>query len=562
MQPKLYPIIVGLSVFVASTILFVMAIVGLSGCLLTPQVAAISLFSGAVIGLFFGLKTEQDPTTVKVLDTITLAIWAIITARAFLWLVYWSGGQLKILSPYNLGDLSLHLHFIKYLASGLGFWPESPILMGTPLKYPLGMDLFNSLLLLAHVPIVNGLVIVGLIGALAMGYMIWRWSGAFGLAAFLFAGGLTGFQIFTQHELIDWQGKAEWKNVYLTMVVTQRGLLYAIPAGILLLGQWRKRLEEGPVLMPWPAEIILYASMPIFNVHTFLFLSLVLLLAFVFCKGTRMLWLGIGAISVPIASTLLACVTGGLNTKGTIHMALGWMQQGNPWVFWPINFGLMIPLLAITYFIGFKPSTSTPATRTMLGASLITIIACLIVSFAPWPWDNTKLMIWAWIAALPFIWELVLSKVHLIFRIPILIGLYFTGAISIYAGLDYRHSYGLAGREEIAEASNMTSGLPRDARIICAPTFNHPLGLAGHKLIAGYDGHLFSHGLDYGKIYQAEESILKGETGWKEKAFELGARYLYWGPREQEKYKTSRRPWETEATCIYTGEISRLYRLW
>lgn len=557
-----YPIVVGLLVFVASSILATLAIVGLSGSLLTAPVALTALFSGAMVGIFLGIKTKQDASPYKLQDIIMGTVWCIVSARAFLWLVYWSGGQLKILSPYNLGDLSLHIHLIEYLASGIKFWPESPILMETPLKYPLGMNLFNSLLLLVNIPLVNGLIITGLVGALVMGYTIWKWAGAFGLAAFLFAGGLTGFQIFTQHELLDWQGKAEWKNAFLTMVVTQRGFLYAIPAGILLLCQWRKRLEGSPVLMPWPAEIILYTSMPIFSAHTFLFLSLVLFLAFVFGANTRLLWFGIGAISVPIASTLLACITGGFNTKGSIHMELGWMQHGNPWVFWILNFGIMIPLLAAVYFIGFKPKTSTPATRTMLGASLITSIACVVVSFAPWPWDNTKLMIWAWIAAIPFIWELVLSKLRMVYRIPILLALFFTGIISLYAGLDHRHSYGLASRQEIAEAKNMIIGLPRDTRIICSPTYNHPLGLAGHKLLAGYDGHLFSHGLDYQKTYQKVESILRGEPGWKDKALVLGARYLYWGNRENEKYPTSSKPWENEATCIHIGETGKLYRLW
>ena len=70
------------------------------------------------------------------------------------------------------------------------------------------------------------------------------------------------------------------------MFVTQRGLLYAIPAGVLLLWHWREKFfrqgaqgQEGRRSGPLPfwVELSLYASMPLFHVHTFLALSIVLL---------------------------------------------------------------------------------------------------------------------------------------------------------------------------------------------------------------------------------------------------------------------------------------------
>ena len=69
------------------------------------------------------------------------------------------------------------------------------------------------------------------------------------------------------------------------MFVTQRGLLYAIPAGLLLLLHWRRKYFPGERsetagarrgLVPWWVEWSLYATMPLFHVHTFLALSIVL----------------------------------------------------------------------------------------------------------------------------------------------------------------------------------------------------------------------------------------------------------------------------------------------
>ena len=75
------------------------------------------------------------------------------------------------------------------------------------------------------------------------------------------------------------------------MFVTQRGLLYAIPAGLLLLWQWRAKYgsdsEREKQLLPVWAEYILYATMPLFHVHTFIALSIVLLVLFLSRPAAR-----------------------------------------------------------------------------------------------------------------------------------------------------------------------------------------------------------------------------------------------------------------------------------
>jgi len=66
--------------------------------------------------------------------------------RAFCWLVFTVDDKICVLSPNNLGDLPLHLTYIRYLARGPKFWPENPIYSGIPMHYPAGIDLFNALL--------------------------------------------------------------------------------------------------------------------------------------------------------------------------------------------------------------------------------------------------------------------------------------------------------------------------------------------------------------------------------------------------------------------------------
>src|SRR5438093_3959367 len=235
--------------------------------------------------------------------------FAMFAVRSFCWLFYIDGSDYKIQSPYNLGDLSLHLTLIKNFANGVPLWPDNPIYVFSKLQYPAGIDLFNALLLLVHVDLITGLVWVGLVASLATFYAFFRWGRSFAIAGFLFNGGIAGFQFFKTWKFLDYQGTAAdiahkpiaWKSIPLSMFVTQRGWLYAIPAGVVLLWYWREKFfrqdvvaasaktndAEQPIAvnargyrkgpLPFWVALSVYASMPLFNLHTFMALTVVLI---------------------------------------------------------------------------------------------------------------------------------------------------------------------------------------------------------------------------------------------------------------------------------------------
>ena len=106
-------------------------------------------------------------------------VFTMFAVRSFCWLLYVDGNHLKIQSPNNLGDLSLHITYIKYFANGVPLWPDNPIHVFSTLRYPAGIDLFNSLLLLQHIDLIRALVWTGLLGSAATFYGFYRWGGAF-----------------------------------------------------------------------------------------------------------------------------------------------------------------------------------------------------------------------------------------------------------------------------------------------------------------------------------------------------------------------------------------------
>src|SRR6266513_1830200 len=288
-------------------------ILGMLGGGLNPPIALVAIILGVLAGIAAYLRTVDPNASSNILDSsdsdrpwrrryrsiwlwLLVACFTIFAIRSFCWLLYEEGQELKIQSPNNLGDLALHITFIRNFANGVSLWPDNPIYVFSHLRYPAGMDLFNALLILLHFDLARGLIWVGLLASIATCYAFFRWAGTFGIAGFLFNGGVVGFQILNGFQspdgfqFFDYQGDKTiaWKSIPLTMFVTQRGLLYAIPAGLLLLWHWREKFfrnsarnqERGP--LPFWVEVSLYASMPLFHFHTFLALTIVLVFLFAF----------------------------------------------------------------------------------------------------------------------------------------------------------------------------------------------------------------------------------------------------------------------------------------
>jgi hypothetical protein len=129
---------------------------------LGQPVAVISLILGVVAAIFTYPGTSDPKTKIDILDSaepvaklskraqrrlrhagnlpsaptairkyrhfwawVLAACFAIFAVRSFCWLLYIDGDQLKIQSPNNLGDLALHITYIRTFASGVSLWPDN-----------------------------------------------------------------------------------------------------------------------------------------------------------------------------------------------------------------------------------------------------------------------------------------------------------------------------------------------------------------------------------------------------------------------------------------------------
>ena len=523
----------------------------------------------------------------------------------------------------------------------------------------------------------RGLVWTGLLASLATFYAFFRWGGTFGVAGFLFNGGIAGFQFLKTLKFLDYQGTQAdilhrpiaWKSIALSMFVTQRGWLYAIPAALILLWHWRQKyFRETPMVptrrglsapdaasaeaaakagakgddsegrlpvaandvgqasavnartnskgpLPFWVELSLYASMPLFHVHTFIALTIVLVVGLFF---ERLTWPKIFS-EAPIrrhAITLLSAalipatffvwlVTDQFHAKSMVKWHPGWVQDsadfGAPFFrmggaanfgsatafgsllqktwngviapffqFWLTNFGLWVlmalALIALcgwrAWKAGWRWGTKPPADVAFVLPAVVIFAIGYFVQTAPWDWDNLKLMVWGYFLILPFLWSDLIGRWAFPERAVTCIALFASGFITLLGGLAAGHpGFGLMDRARLDAIGTAVRPLPVEARFAAYPTYNHPLLLQGRKVVLGYPGHLWTEGFDYDKPNRELASLMRGAPNWREAAKVLGVRYIFWGRDETANYQGSTQPWETTARRIASGDWGAIYDL-
>jgi hypothetical protein len=540
----------------------------------STSIAALSLgLILAAVPLFLqrGGKRLGAPDRRQIVAFAISIFFLVFAVREFSQVIFVMNDEVRVISPNNLGDICLHLTQINYLASGPHFWPENPIFAFDKLRYPIGLNVFNAELKLIGIEPKLGIILFGLVGSLITLRALYVFNGSFGVAAFLFNGGLAGFLFFQTYALKDYQADVAWKSIPLAMLVTQRGLLYAVPAGLLLLHHWRttlleRRREQG---IPAWTELLLYCTMPLFHLHTFLFLSFLLFWWFLFGDPNwRSHFLRLIVFSLVPATFCVYVVTGFAKT-GAIGWKLDWMAGPNeaPWWFWLNNFGLFLPAslaLLIYLLIPSKPLARDAKERIRLFffPATAVFLACSVIKFAPWEWDNTKLFFWAYLVMMFCLWEAFLVKWHPLLRAPVIFGLFCSGFISLVGGICANpEGYGIGRASEWRQVADATRSFNASTVFATYPTYNHPVLVNGHRVIMGFPGHLWSHGLNYQPIEVKLVALMNSEAGWQNVAKELGADYLFWGPLEQTNYPDSEKEWEKDCRLVAEGSWGRIYDL-
>lgn len=518
-----------------------------------------------------------------------------IAALATLLFFYFQGacyetldGAIQTTNPANFGDLPFHIGIVRGFVDGGNLPPDHPEFHGARLTYPFLSDFVAAQYVRLGTTLFQAYLCQNLSLVAALCYLLAifarRLSGAapgLALPLAIFSGGW-GFLIFfgdAAHDglrtvlghlphnyTIDPPG-LRFGTMLNVLLGTQRSIVLGMPLGIGLWNVWWKaRLDRRGVRTSTGAALLsglLIGILPLCHVHTFLVSALLGGLLALRSRQWRA-WCVAGAVALAFAAAELAFMLSSSSTrtgqfvgfhpfwdsglipdgaKGFGDVARAIAERGGlpavliGWAaFWLRNTALAIPLTALALW-----QTPRRARGFVVSALLVGFVLPNLVQLAPWIWDNLKVIVWAHLIGaclvagfLTRLWRRGPGWAALAVVLALVQTL--SGALDVWRTVSHAGIQEIATGRELAFGEVVRRATEPRARILAAPTFNHPVFLAGRRVFTGYGGHLWSHGLDYGPREQATKRIYEGAPDADELIRRWGIDYIAIGDKERQQH--------------------------
>ena len=376
-----------------------------------------------------------------------------------------------------------------------------------------------------------------------------------------------------------------WGNAVTSLLVPQRGFLLGIPLAVIVFTQWwdamREKREEqsargkelsakskapsakrkqshledsqtpdktslrfalGSLLSRrMLAAGFIAGLLPLVHAHSFIAtMGVGGVLALINIKKWRE-WLAFFVVASVIAIPQLLWSTHGsaVSTRAFIGWDFGWGHgDENVLWFWLKNTGFFIPLLIAALL--WKTDKYLIPRRLLLFYLPFTL--CFIVpnmlKFAPWIWDNIKILFYWWIASAPIValllarlWE---GKVwNRVIAGALFVVLTLAGALDVFALVTRQGEYQEFDRDGVAFAEMIKQQIPPRAMILHAPIHNTPIFLTGRRSLMGYPGHIWTHGIDSGPREADIKRIYAGSANAPALLAKYGVDYVVIDPQER-----------------------------
>ncbi|OHB72594.1 MAG: hypothetical protein A2W17_03020 [Planctomycetes bacterium RBG_16_41_13] len=486
---------------------------------------------------------------IAVFSFFTTIFWCLFSRT-----IIWKKDGLYVGLTNNYGDLPLHLAYITSFVWGNNIPPQDPSYAGEKLVYPFLADFLSAIFLKLGLNFRDMLFIPGWLLTVAFYGVLYyftyrltkkRLAAILSPFIFFFAGGF-GFYYFYQDISNTSQGlwsflmhlprdytKIEplnyhWITPLTCLNVPQRAYLFGFPITILiftLLYSGIEHTRSSFKRMEGRNEFlfagILAGALPFFHTHSFLSLLMVTIpLGLIFWDWRKWILFFLPAFILSLPQVLY--LSGNVGGGSFFKLNFGWMagKENFLW-FWLKNTGLYWPLIIAgftTIFVFRKGTDHRAPTRLGLYSLPFLILFLLpnLVLFAPWSWDNIKMLIYWFLGTTP-IAALALDHLYeskrfrVISRVGFFLVMFF---LTIAGGIDvFKYAIAPANgwreftTEEIALAKRISNETPPYAVFLNAPIHNHLVFLSGRKSLMGFPGHVWSHG--YSDSYGREQDIKK-----------------------------------------------------
>jgi hypothetical protein len=418
----------------------------------------------------------------------------------------------------------------NFAERGLGAARENPIFPGTKLSYPFLPDMLSSALVHLGIGLRASLIwptLVALLCALAGMYWFARslvnssYEAMFVPILFFFNGSMVGCYYFWQDlhksrmsvasflnnlpadyaHLID--HNLHFSNVISDYILPQRAMVFGLALGIVVVVQLWRYWERGTKNHLFYAGLLL-SLMPLIHFHSFA--ALAIAAAFLFLidlevkprswKNLVASWAGFALPLLLIALPQVIWIAPH-HTAPFLRWQLGWMKKDDSLaVFWLKNLSPHLFVFTAAFLV--VEERFRQFWYAFVGVFLLTNL----VVFQPHDFDNMKLMLWVFLvscvgtAALFATLRRRYSRRGILLSLFLTIALVATGCLSVYRQVRL-HSL-MFSTEDLLLARFVGEQTPKDAIFLTSDRHNHPIPcLAGRRIVMGYRGWLWTHGIDY-----------------------------------------------------------------
>lgn len=469
------------------------------------------------------------------------------------------------------GDLVFHLSLINKFLSSNSILVDNPIFALGKINYSPLVDFFTAQIA-SLTGIVFALFITTFLGGILTIYISRLFITNFiknekviflTLLLFFFGGGF-GFYYFFQDFFVsqksvldfllnmpgqytDIKEKGYWFiNPLLAYFIPQRGFLFAFPVTLtilLLLYNGVTKSKRASFLIAG----LLAGTIPLIQAHS-LFLIFLLSIFYasasiIYSKHKKVLFLNWFCFAFPtlvLALSITSTISSAQNPLGFIKFAPGWTSKENIIWFWFKNLGLFIPTLTFSLLWLYKKNRHF---FNLYIPFLLIFILCNLFIFQPWDFDNSKLLIYWFFASCLVIAYFLYDQFfqESLFRkfagFTIVFILILSSALDIFRTFTPVTSYQIFSSLDLQIAEEVKNLTPQNAVFATAPVHNHPIpALTGRSTLVGFNGWLWSHGVNYQKRANDLVKIFNGEPETDNLISQYHINYVTIGPLEKQNF--------------------------
>jgi len=523
----------------------------------------------------------------KIKKKLKKANWLLIVS-----IIAWSGVLTQLSITHNFlnkqgayysgggayGDLALHSTLIHFFGLQPNLDLTSPIYAQQPTAYPFMIDFIAGQLLRSGWSLQLSLIITNLPIMIALILLIYvvikankRSTRAWNITLLLFLlNGGVGIAYFFQ----DWQKSnlnlfhfllnqpfeyahladknLRWSNIITDYLLPQRGMVVglAIFALFLVLFFQINRNNKISLKKSLAGMSILIGLSPWWHIHTYITLLPLFGWSLLWWRHQRklstkdivLLILPAVILSIP---QLYWQFTNTMNTK-FMHFQPGWMKGNQHFIlFWIKNMGLEIFIWLGSICIAYKQIKQKKRCDffLLIFPLIILFILTNLIIFQPHDYDNMKFMLFSYlgVCVVTALWldknwpKKNILKIIAIVLITFTIS---TGFVSVIREMTL--SWKIANQSSIMIATKIKQKTNPEGIFLTSDEHNHPVSmLAGRKILLGYRGWLWTHGIDYSQTVTDIELMFAGTPRTLDLLKKYRIKYIYIGENERKKWQAN-----------------------